>query len=237
MQRTCPVTGLISALRHLGGEAGSAAPAVAVPPARPRRIGAVTIRRHGTLCANRIGSLLGFRTTWHARGEAFAVEPLLHALQDRILRRVPIGIGEDGASLFEPILDRRLLGLLLRALEAWTAPSERLVTACISPGRTGLNRRLGIGIGGRRGRFRRAAGKRGAESYSTDQGNVRHRTSTKALQDGLRVIADQPRRVGLASPPAPPSRVALASPPAPPICKTPRSSRTAPASLSFCMPP
>ena len=29
--------------------------------------------------------------------EALAVETLLHAFQDRVLRRVPIGIGEDGA--------------------------------------------------------------------------------------------------------------------------------------------
>src|SRR5215510_1271076 len=119
--------------------------------------------------------------TWHARREAFAVEPLLHALQVRVIRRVPIGIGEDGAGLVEPILDRRLLGLLLRALEAWTAAGERLVAAAISLGRTGLNRRLGIGIGRRRGCVGSGTGKPGAKSDNTDQGNLRHRTSTRAF--------------------------------------------------------
>src|SRR5262245_32931179 len=182
MQRTCPVTGLISALRHLGGDAGSAAPAMAVPPARPSRIVALTTRRHEKLCANGIGSLLGLRMTWHARGEAFAIKPLLHALQVRVIRRAPIGIGENGVGLVEPILDRRLLGLLLRALEAGTAARERLVAAGISLGRTGLNRTLGIRIGGRRGCVGVGAGKPGAKSYNTDQGNLRHRISTKALQ-------------------------------------------------------
>src|SRR5262245_39888904 len=146
---------------------------MAVTPARPRRIGALTIRRHGTLRANRIGSLLGLRMTWHARGEAFAVKPLLHALQVRVHRRVPIGIGENGAGLVEPILHRRPLGFLLRALEAWTAARERLVAAGISLGWTGLNRRLNIRIGGRPRCVGGGTGKPGAKSHNTDQGNLR----------------------------------------------------------------
>src|SRR5262245_63622627 len=159
--------------------------------------------------------------TWHARGEAFAVEPLLHAFQVRILRRVPIGIGEDGAGLVEPILDRRLLRLLLRALEAWTAAGERLVAASISLGRTGRNRRVGIGIGGRRGCVGSGAGKSGAKSDSTDQGNLRHRTSTRAFARRPTGYSGSPRHVGLASPP-------IAKPPAYQALRR---------RLSFCVPP
>src|SRR5512140_1245011 len=62
-------------------------------------------------------------------GEALAVEALLNALHLRLLGLLPVGVAIDRARPLEPILDRRRLRLLLRALEARPAAGECLVVA------------------------------------------------------------------------------------------------------------
>src|SRR4029453_2823698 len=57
------------------------------------------------------------------------VESLLNALHLRLLGLLPVGVAIDRARPLEPILDRRRLRLLLRALEARPAAGECLVVA------------------------------------------------------------------------------------------------------------
>src|ERR1044071_6985255 len=65
------------------------------------------------------------RAAGNRDGEALAVEALLHAFHLRLLGLLPVGVAIDRARPLEPIIDRRLLRLFLRALEAGTAAGER----------------------------------------------------------------------------------------------------------------
>src|SRR4029078_764861 len=88
------------------------------------------------------------RAAGNRDGEALAVEALLHAFHLRLLCLLPVGVAIDRARALEPIIDRRLLRLFLRALEAGTAAGERLIAA-------GELRARGLLRGGGRGDLRR----------------------------------------------------------------------------------
>src|SRR5262249_19184346 len=186
MQSTWPVTGLTSAFRHFGcGEApcvSADAPPASATSAKTRTIAVrcmVEAASSSRLSPHRKPELwcacLG-RAARDRGSEALAVEPLLHAFHLRLLGLLPIGVAIDGARLVEPILDRRLLRLFLRALESGTAAGQRLVATGELRARCALRRRPRAC-----GRFRLFSLRQRRRHYQRERqngpGDLRHATS------------------------------------------------------------